>query len=62
MQGLHVGPADTKMGLKGSHTHELIFKDCLVPKENVIGGMENIGQGFKTAMRVLYISPNVLVI
>ena len=51
--GFSLGPADIKMGLKGSHTHELIFKDCRVPKENVIGGMEMVGQGFKTAMRVL---------
>ncbi len=53
MPGFFVGPADLKMGLKGSHTHELIFKDCIVPKENVIGGMEKVGEGFKTAMRVL---------
>ena len=53
MPGFFVGPADLKMGLKGSHTHELIFKDCLVPRENVIGGMEKVGEGFKTAMRVL---------
>lgn len=53
MPGFSVGPADLKMGLKGSHTHELIFKDCIVPKQNVIGGMEKVGEGFKTAMRVL---------
>jgi acyl-CoA dehydrogenase len=53
MPGLTVGPADLKMGLRGSHTHELIFKDCRVPAQNVIGGMERVGQGFKTAMRVL---------
>ena len=51
--GFSLGPSDIKMGLKGSHTHELIFKDCRIPKENVIGGMEMVGQGFKTAMRVL---------
>ncbi len=53
MPGFAVGPADVKMGMKGSHTHELVFKDCKVPRENVIGGMEMVGQGFKTAMRVL---------
>ena len=53
MPGFFVGPADLKMGLKGSHTHELIFKDCIVPRENVIGGMGKVGEGFKTAMRVL---------
>ena len=53
MPGLSIGPADLKMGLKGSHTHEVIFKDCQVPKENIIGGMEKVGEGFKTAMSVL---------
>ena len=53
MPGFSVGAADVKMGLKGSHTHELVFKDCRVPRENVIGGMERVGQGFRTAMKVL---------
>ena len=51
--GLSVGPPDRKMGLKGSHTNELVFRNCRVPKENVIGGKSMVGQGFKTAMRVL---------
>ncbi|NNG01223.1 MAG: acyl-CoA dehydrogenase [Desulfobacteraceae bacterium] len=51
--GFSIGATDIKMGLKGSHTHELVFKDCRVPKDNVIGGMDMVGQGFKTAMRVL---------
>jgi acyl-CoA dehydrogenase len=53
MPGFTVGPADVKMGLKGSHTHELVFNDCRVPRQNVIGGMERVGQGFRTAMKVL---------
>ncbi len=51
--GFSVGPPDKKMGLKGSHTNELVFRNCLVPKENVIGGIAMVGQGFRTAMRVL---------
>ncbi len=51
--GLHIGPPDIKTGLKGSHTHEVVFKDCRIPAENVIGGMERVGLGFGTAMRVL---------
>jgi acyl-CoA dehydrogenase len=51
--GFAVGPPDEKMGLKGSQTNELIFRNCRVPRENVIGSMEMVGQGFKTAMRVL---------
>ncbi len=53
MPGISVGPADIKMGLKGSHTHEVIFSNCRVPKENVIGGQAMVGKGFSTAMRVL---------
>ena len=51
--GLSVSPPDRKMGLKGSHTNELVFRNCRVPQENVIGGTSMVGQGFKTAMRVL---------
>jgi len=51
--GFYVGTIERKMGLRGSHTAELIFDNCRVPVENVIGGEPMIGQGFKTAMRVL---------
>ncbi|MGB5749503.1 MAG: acyl-CoA dehydrogenase family protein [Desulfobacterales bacterium] len=51
--GLSVSPPDRKMGLEGSHTNELVFRNCRVPKENVIGGTSMVGQGFQTAMRVL---------
>jgi len=51
--GLSVSPPDRKMGLKGSRTNELVFRNCRVPRENVIGGTSMVGQGFKTAMRVL---------
>jgi len=51
--GFKVGKREKKMGLRGSHTAELIFDNCIVPKENVIGGEKMIGYGFKTAMKVL---------
>jgi acyl-CoA dehydrogenase len=51
--GFYVGTIEKKMGLRGSHTAELIFEDCIVPRENVIGGDQMIGYGFKTAMKVL---------
>jgi acyl-CoA dehydrogenase len=51
--GFSVGTIERKMGLRGSHTCELIFEDCCVPVQQVIGGEALIGQGFKTAMRVL---------
>ena len=53
MPGFTVGKPDQKMGMRGTLTNELIFRNCRVPKENVIGGMHMKGQGFKTAMRVL---------
>ncbi len=39
------------MGQAGSPVGEVYFNDCIVPAENVIGGVE--GVGFKTAMKVL---------
>jgi len=49
--GIHRGSPDKKMGQKGAHTCDIIFEDCRVPAENIIGGLE--GRGFKTAMKVL---------
>ncbi|MBC7357313.1 MAG: acyl-CoA dehydrogenase family protein [Desulfacinum sp.] len=51
--GYSVGIIERKMGLRGNHTAELVFEDCIVPRENVIGGEAMVGQGFKTAMKVL---------
>jgi acyl-CoA dehydrogenase len=51
--GFSVGTIERKMGLRGSHTCELIFDNCRVPGTQVIGGEPLIGQGFKTAMSVL---------
>jgi len=51
--GFYVGTIERKMGMRGSHTCELIFDNCQVPRENVIGGEANIGHGFKTAMKIL---------
>jgi len=51
--GFSLSPPDRKMGLKGSHTNEIVFRNCMVPRDNVIGGLDMVGMGFKTAMRVL---------
>ncbi|GLZ86755.1 acyl-CoA dehydrogenase [Metapseudomonas resinovorans] len=49
--GVTLGKIDQKMGQKGAHTCDVIFQDCRIPADNLIGGVE--GVGFKTAMRVL---------
>lgn len=49
--GLSLGPIDRKMGQRGTRTSDVIFDDCRIPAEALIGGVE--GHGFKTAMKVL---------
>ena len=49
--GLTLGKPDRKMGQRGAHTSDVIFEDCRVPADALLGGKE--GQGFKTAMKVL---------
>ena len=49
-EGFSVGKKEEKMGIRGSSTCELIFKDVKVPKENLLG---KIGEGFKIAMKTL---------
>ncbi len=46
-KGFELGPKENKMGLRGSHTHSLMFTDVKVPKANRIG---EDGFGFKLAM------------
>ena len=51
--GLSLGAKDRKMGQKGSHTCDVILEDCRVLASAIIGGPARLGQGFKTAMKVL---------
>lgn len=48
--GFEVAKHEDKMGIRGSQTGELIFKNCRVPKENLVG---EEGKGFKYAMMTL---------
>ncbi|MDA8351598.1 MAG: acyl-CoA dehydrogenase family protein [Firmicutes bacterium] len=48
--GLSRGPADEKMGLRGSHTCQLFFEDVEVPVENRLG---EEGQGYVNALKIL---------
>lgn len=48
--GLSLGPEEQKMGIKGSSTRAVIFEDCKVPVENLLG---EIGRGHVIALNVL---------
>lgn len=48
--GFSVGKKEKKMGIRGSSTCELIFENCIVPKENLLG---KEGKGFTVAMNTL---------
>ena len=49
-KGFRPGRKENKLGLRASDTSELIFEDCEIPAENMVG---KEGDGFKDAMRVL---------
>lgn len=48
--GFRVGKVEEKMGLKGSHSAEIILEDCEVPVENVLG---EEGKGYVNALKIL---------
>jgi len=48
--GFSFGKKELKMGIRSSATYELVFEDCIVPAENLIGSE---GDGFKQTMHVL---------
>jgi butyryl-CoA dehydrogenase len=50
MPGFSIGKLENKMGIRASSTTELIFEDCIVPKENLVG---REGKGFGIAMKTL---------
>jgi len=49
-KGFRPGKKENKLGLRASDTAELIFENCELPAENLVG---KVGEGFKDAMRVL---------
>ena len=48
--GFSIGKKEMKMGIRGSATTELIFENCRIPKDNLLG---KIGGGFAIAMKTL---------
>ena len=51
LKGITVGKPEKKMGQQGAHIHDVIFENCEIPAECLIGERE--GEGFKLAMQVL---------
>ncbi|MEO8589288.1 MAG: acyl-CoA dehydrogenase family protein [Flavobacteriales bacterium] len=48
--GMKAGKKENKLGMRASETAEVIFEDCRVPEENILG---QVGEGFQQAMKVL---------
>lgn len=48
--GFKVGKLEHKLGIKATSTAELVFEDCEIPKENLLG---EVGKGFKIALITL---------
>ena len=49
-KGFSIGKVEHKLGIRASSTTELVFEDCIVPKENLLG---DLNKGFKIAMTTL---------
>jgi len=49
-EGFSVGKKENKLGIRASSTTELIFENCKVPKENVLG---EVGKGYKVSIETL---------
>merc|ERR1719251_850437 len=48
--GVSLGKKEDKLGIRASSTSNVIFEDCVIPKENLVG---EPGMGFKIAMKTL---------
>jgi butyryl-CoA dehydrogenase len=48
--GFSIGKHEDKLGIRASSTTELVFENCIVPKENLLG---KVGKGFSIAMKTL---------
>jgi acyl-CoA dehydrogenase len=51
--GISLGAKDRKMGQQGAHVCDVIFEDCRVPADALLGGEDNLNGGFRTAMKTL---------
>jgi len=51
--GITLGKPNRKMGQQGGHVCDVIFDDCRVSRDAIIGGQDNLNRGFLTAMKTL---------
>ena len=51
--GITLGKLDKKMGQQGAHCCDVVFDDCRVPVDALLGGPRMENRGFKTAMRTM---------
>lgn len=50
IEGFKAGKKENKLGMRASETAEIIFEDCRIPEENILG---NIGEGFIQSLKIL---------
>ncbi len=50
MPGFKIGKKEDKVGIRASSTCELLFENCFIPKENILG---EVGKGYKIAIETL---------
>jgi len=51
--GITLGAPNTKMGQKGAHVCDVMFDDCRVPADRLLGGPDKLNKGFQSAMKTL---------
>ena len=51
--GIQVGKKEQKLGIRASSTCPLTFDNVKVPVENILGGEQAIGKGYKVAIEIL---------
>ena len=51
--GIQLGKPDRKLGQQGAHVCDVIFEDCQVPRDALLGGSSMLNKGFTTAMKTL---------
>lgn len=48
--GMEIASEDNKMGIRGARTAEIVFKDCRVPKDHLVG---ELNHGYRLALNVI---------